>query len=182
MRRRLRALGGLRGLWTARTEAFDDVLPPSALPRLDAMFALLDLLISEPRRTPAIDSADAVAEYLRPRLALRTTESFWVLSLDARGRVIGEECVAIGTLTACLVHPREIFAPALRVRAAQVVVAHNHPSGDPTPSEEDLELTERLAEAGALLGIPLVDHVVIGTRGHRSLGTPSVKRTARSGL
>jgi DNA repair protein RadC len=74
-----------------------------------------------------------------------------------------------GTLTASLVHPREVFRPALREAAAAVILVHNHPSGDPTPSQEDREITERLARAGDLLGIPVLDHVVVAERGFASL-------------
>jgi DNA repair protein RadC len=77
--------------------------------------------------------------------------------------------VSQGTLTASLVHPREVFRPALRESAAAVVLVHNHPSGDPTPSREDIEITERLMRAGELLGVPVLDHVVVAERGYRSL-------------
>ncbi len=94
----------------------------------------------------------------------------WVVALDARGRPIGADCVSKGTLTACLVHPREVFAVAIRARAAAVIVVHNHPSGDPEPSDEDHILTERLAGAGAILGMPLLDHIIVTGRAFRSLG------------
>lgn len=96
-------------------------------------------------------------------------EHFVALYLDARRRVIGQETVSVGTLTASLVHPREVFAPALQRRAATVVVAHNHPSGDPTPSAEDVALTRRLVRAGELLGVELLDHIVIGRWGFASI-------------
>lgn len=89
-------------------------------------------------------------------------ETFKALYLDGRRRVLRSEIVSVGTLTATLVHPREVFAPALECGAASLVVAHNHPSGDPTPSSEDRLLTERLSQAGRLLGLNLDDHLVIG--------------------
>lgn len=89
-------------------------------------------------------------------------ETFKALYLDGRRRVLRSEIVSVGTLTATLVHPREVFAPALECGAASLVVAHNHPSGDPTPSSEDRLLTERLSQAGRLLGLHLDDHLVIG--------------------
>ena len=89
--------------------------------------------------------------------------------LDGRHRVRRTVTASQGTLTASLVHPREVFRPALRESAAAVLVVHNHPSGDPTPSEEDRRVTRRLAEAGALLGVPLLDHVVVAERGYTSL-------------
>ncbi len=115
-----------------------------------------------------VRSGADVAAWLEPRLLGRTVESFWVLCLDAQGALIHAEEVSQGTLTASLVHPREVFHPALLRRAAAVVVAHNHPSGDPTPSEEDRATTRRLQRAGRLLGIEVLDHLVLGTRGYRS--------------
>jgi DNA repair protein RadC len=119
-----------------------------------------------------IQRAEEVAAYFGASVALCPVETFWVLMLDARGRAAGHQRVAEGTLTACLVHPREVFGPAIRSRAAQVILVHNHPSGDPTPSDEDAALTERLTEAGRLLGIPVVDHVILARGGHRSIGIP----------
>jgi len=89
-------------------------------------------------------------------------ETFKALYLDGRRRLLRSEVVSVGTLTATLVHPREVFAPALECGAASLVVAHNHPSGDPTPSSEDRLLTERLSQAGRLLGLQVDDHLVIG--------------------
>lgn len=95
-------------------------------------------------------------------LAGSRKETFKALYLDGRRRLLRAEVVSVGTLTATLVHPREVFAPALECGAASLVVAHNHPSGDPTPSHEDRLLTERLSQAGRLLGLNLDDHLIIG--------------------
>ena len=108
-----------------------------------------------------------------------------VLLLDGRHRVLGEEIVSLGTLTASLVHPREVFRPAIRASAAALILVHNHPSGDPEPSPEDRTVTERLASAGDLLGVPVLDHVVVAERGFRSLrddgtlGAPAERRPRR---
>ncbi len=96
-------------------------------------------------------------------------ERFLVVLLDGRHRVLRDVMASQGTLTASLVHPREVFRPALREGAAAIVLVHNHPSGDPTPSAEDREVTRRLARAGELLGVPVLDHVVVAERGWRSL-------------
>jgi len=96
-------------------------------------------------------------------------ERFVALDLDARHRVLRRRMVSVGTLTASLVHPREVFGPALRIRAAALVVVHNHPSGDPEPSAEDTALTERLREGARLLGLDLLDHVVVAHSGYVSL-------------
>ena len=110
-----------------------------------------------------------VFHHFHPRLRHARQERFFVVLLDGRHRVIRHELVSQGTLTASLVHPREVFRPALRESAAALVLVHNHPSGDPTPSREDREVTERLSRAGELLGVPVIDHVVIAERGYCSL-------------
>ncbi len=96
-------------------------------------------------------------------------EHFVIFFLDARNQEIKREIISIGTLNASLVHPREVFEPAIRHSAAQVIVAHNHPSGNPEPSESDLETTKRLVEAGKILGIELTDHVIVAKGGWVSL-------------
>ncbi len=103
-----------------------------------------------------------VAAYLMPRLRYAVKEQFVAVFLNTKNRIIGEEIISEGTLTGSLVHPREVYQPAILRHAAAIVVAHNHPSGDPNPSREDRELTAMLYKAGKTLGIPLLDHVVIG--------------------
>ena len=105
--------------------------------------------------------ADADALF-RSLLGAADRECFALLLLDTRNQAVGLNIVSVGTLNASLVHPREVFKPALLANAAAILVAHNHPSGDPDPSKEDLALTARLKQAGELLGIPLLDHLVIG--------------------
>jgi DNA repair protein RadC len=95
-------------------------------------------------------------------------ERFLALLLDGRHRVMGEVLVSQGTLSASLVHPREVFRDAVRRSAAALVLVHNHPSGDPTPSAEDRAVTSRLASAGEVLGIRIVDHVVVAEHGYHS--------------
>lgn len=121
-----------------------------------------------PEGIPIRDPAD-VFRHFHPRLRDAQQERFLVLLLDGRHRLIREELVSYGTLTASLVHPREVFRPALRACAAAVILVHNHPSGDPTPSPEDREVTRRLARAGEILGVAVVDHVVVAERGYCSL-------------
>jgi hypothetical protein len=163
----LAAAGGPFGLYQAGAEAL--ALDEPARARLEAWLAFTRRMLAAPKRR-AIEGPDGVLAYLGREKSLLACECFWVVMLDSRGRPVGRSKVARGTLTACLVHPREVFAPAIRARAAGVVVVHNHPSGDPAPSVEDVRLTERLREAGDLLGIPLIDHIVLGRDGHRSLG------------
>lgn len=98
-----------------------------------------------------------------------TRELFVVILQDAKGCSLGYHVVAIGTLTQALVHPREVFYPAIRHKAASVILVHNHPSGDLTPSQHDIELTEKLIEVGGVMGIPVNDHLIVGDGGYVSL-------------
>lgn len=109
--------------------------------------------------------------YLREYLAYEKREVFGVLLQDVRGCVIKWEMVSTGTLTQTLVHPREVFYPAIRNLAASLILAHNHPSGDPTPSEQDLIQTQRLIKLGSELGIPVLDHLIISSQSFISLKT-----------
>ena len=95
-------------------------------------------------------------------------EHFVVLLLDRKNKVIGLNTVSIGSLSSSIVHPREVFKPAILANAAAIICGHNHPSGDPTPSTEDRALTTRLVKAGKLLGIQVLDHIVIGDDRHYS--------------
>ena len=113
--------------------------------------------------------AKDVFEYLHPHVAGKEKEMFFALLLDSKNRLLREEVVSVGTLTASLVHPREVFRPAIRESAASIIVAHNHPSGDPSPSAEDLDVTARLKSAGELMGIPVLDHVILGAGTYTSL-------------
>ncbi len=112
--------------------------------------------------TPALQSPQEAARYLLPRYSARPVETFGLLALDARHRLRREAVISIGSLTTSLVHPREVFQEAVVSRAAALVLFHNHPSGDPEPSPEDLALTRRLAAAGTLMGIEVLDHLVLG--------------------
>ncbi len=103
-----------------------------------------------------------VHDHYAPRLAGVKRERFYCLLLDSRNRYLRDERVSEGSLTASLVHPREAFRAAVREAASAVVFAHNHPSGDPSPSGEDRELTRRLCDAGRVLGIRVLDHVIVG--------------------
>ena len=92
-------------------------------------------------------------------------ENFVALYLDARNKLIHQETISIGSLNASIVHPREVFEPAIQYLAAQIILAHNHPSGDPEPSTEDLAITKRLVESGKILGIEITDHIIVAKNG-----------------
>lgn len=106
---------------------------------------------------------------VKDELSSETREVFILIFLDVKGCYIGHETAAIGTLTQALVHPREVFYPAIRNKAVSLVIVHNHPSGDLTPSKEDLELTKKLIEVGRMVGIPVNDHLIVSSKGYISL-------------
>ena len=138
--------------------------------RLTAAFAVGRRVEAERwRPTEALRDPEGVHRLMLPRLRGLEREEFHVLLLDGKHRLNRVSRVSEGTLTTSLVHPREVFRDAVRSAAAAVMVVHNHPSGDPEPSREDLEVTERLVRAGRLLGIPLLDHLVIAEGGYVSL-------------
>lgn len=110
---------------------------------------------------PQLRSPRSAAEYLLPQFGNRPVEQFGVLSLDTKHRVIRASILSVGTLDASIVHPREVFREAMAAGAAALVLFHNHPSGDPEPSQDDVLLTERLTAAGVLMGIDVLDHVIL---------------------
>lgn len=116
-----------------------------------------------------VRSAVDVYRLVRSEMEYLDREHFCVLMLNARNQVLRKEVVAIGCLDSAIVHPREIFKNCIKRSAASVILVHNHPSGDPTPSAEDLEITRRLSEGGKLLGITVLDHVIIGKGRYSSL-------------
>jgi DNA repair protein RadC len=111
---------------------------------------------------PVISSPADVERLLRGRIANLDRENFVVVLLNTKNEVIETSTVSVGTLGASLVHPREVFKPAVRASAASVILAHNHPSGKVEPSREDREVTKRLGEAAEILGIEVMDHVIVG--------------------
>jgi DNA repair protein RadC len=131
--------------------------------RVLAALELASRLACESRSgAPAFRSPAESAAYLLPRYGARPVETFGLLALDVRRRLKHEAVVSVGCLTSSLVHPREVFQEAVVARAAALVLFHNHPSGDPEPSAEDVALTRRLVQAGALMGIDVIDHLVLG--------------------
>jgi len=116
---------------------------------------------SQPVAAP-LGGPQGVVEALKPLLSGRREEHIAVLALDARRRILAAQLVSQGCLTSAMAHPREVFRAAVKLGAAAIVVGHNHPSGDPSPSQEDHALTRRLRDAAEVLGIPLLDHVIVG--------------------
>ena len=116
-----------------------------------------------------IEGPEDVARYASPILRFEQKEHFLVLLLDVRNRVLAMPTISVGSLTASVAHPREIFREAIRYSAANMILIHNHPSGDPTPSREDMQLTRQMMKAGEIMGIPVLDHVIIAGDGFLSL-------------
>jgi len=116
-----------------------------------------------------IRSPQNIADFMMPRLRYENKEKFIVVLLSTKNHVLATPTVSVGTLNASLVHPREVFREAINNSAAAIILVHNHPSGDPMPSQEDISLTTRMAEAGRLLDISVVDHVIIGDGKYVSL-------------
>lgn len=124
--------------------------------------------ISETDR-PLIRSAADVSRLLQGQMRFLDREKFVTVLLDTKHRVIGMPTVSVGHLSGALVHPREVFKAAIRRSSAAIILVHNHPSGDPTPSREDILVTRRLVEAGRILGIEVLDHVILGGQRFTSL-------------
>ena len=141
----------------------------------------LSLVREHAERPYAVRHAGDVVGMLRAFLGDDPRERFAVVYLDTRHRPIAVHDAHVGTCDSSPVHPREVFGPAVMLAAAAVVVAHNHPSGDPSPSPEDRAVTERLRQAGELLGIALLDHVVIGDERFYSFASETVERFAAGG-
>ena len=116
-----------------------------------------------------INSPEDVYRRLYPAMRESKKEHFVELCLDTKNQVIREDTISIGSLNANIVHPREVFRTALIESAAHIIVAHNHPSGDPTPSREDIDITKKLVETGKIMGIDVLDHVIIGDCRHFSM-------------
>jgi len=112
-----------------------------------------------------IKNPESVVKAIRASIKDKAKEHFKLILLNPRNKIIGISTISIGTLNASLVHPREVFKDAIAHSAASVVLAHNHPSGDPEPSEDDLTITKRLIEAGKILGVEVIDHLIVGKNG-----------------
>lgn len=132
---------------------------------LIAAFTLARKMAEELRKeSPVLDTPEAVARLMREDARLRTVETFQVLLLNTRRRLIDVVKIADGTLDTLLVHAREVFKPAITANAAAIILLHNHPSGEATPSEADVKVTRDLIRAGQVLKIDILDHVILGRR------------------
>ena len=164
--------GSTRRLATASAAELSDV-PGIGSVRSVQILAGIELgrrvLLSESESRQAATSAGHVADLLMPGMRYLEKEEFRAVFLDTRNRVIDTATISVGTLNSSIVHPREVFRAAIKAGSASVILVHNHPSGDPSPSPEDLAITKRLVRAGAMLGIEVLDHIIIGDNVYVSL-------------
>jgi len=163
----IKTFGGLRGAIDA---SFDELQQIRGIGPYNAFGIKLFRAISEkyarekiPKKI-SLTSPQAVVNYLKEKIGKENKEHFVVLLLDSRNNLLNVKDISVGTLNSSLVHPREVFESAVKNLAAYIIVAHNHPSGDLTPSEDDVEITKGLVDSGRILGIEILDHVII-TRG-----------------
>ncbi|MBI1971643.1 MAG: DNA repair protein RadC [Candidatus Wildermuthbacteria bacterium] len=162
----LSRFGSLEGVLSASLEDLQTIkgLGIAKASQLKACFEMARRI--QPAKTnkekqKSITSPEAIYRLVKSKIRNYAKEHFFVLSFDARNKPLGIDTISVGTLNASIVHPRETFEAAIRRHAAHIVVAHNHPSDDPEPSGDDIEITRRLAEAGKLLGIDVADHVIV---------------------
>jgi DNA repair protein RadC len=160
----LEAAGGIHGLAACSGNELQRV-PGVGDARAAQVLAAVELgrrtLIRQPADRPQLLTPRDVAMFLLPEFGARPVEQFGVVLLDAKHRLVRTTVLTVGTLDRSVVHPREVFREAAAARAAGIVLFHNHPSGDPTPSADDLALTRRLVAAGELMGIDVLDHLVL---------------------
>jgi len=171
--RLLSRFGSLKGIASASVEELSQVkgIGIAKASQIKAAFELANRLEGyvEAGGKPVVKTPDDVVGLVRGRLKGKKKEHFLALLLDTRNQLIKVAEISVGSLDSSLVHPREVFKEAIAATAASVVFAHNHPSGDPTASEDDIRLTKRLAEAGEIVGIDVLDHIILGDKNFLSL-------------
>lgn len=168
----LKEFGGLGGLLTADVEALGDVkgMGDTSIAALKIVQATaIRLLRNDLDERPVLSNWQAVLDYLRAEMAHYSIERVRVLHLNSRNILISDELISRGTIAEAAVHVREIVKRAIHFGSAAIILAHNHPSGDPQPSRADIDLTRKTIEAAKQFDIAVHDHVVIGTKGHASL-------------
>jgi DNA repair protein RadC len=171
--RLLSKFGNLKNLASASIEELKQIkgIGPAKAAQIKATFELSKRLENFPSDTLklTVKSPEDVVKTARNLLKGKKKEHFIVLCLDTRNHLIKTNVISIGSLDCSIVHPREVFKEAISSSAASVIFIHNHPSGDPTPSEDDVKLTKRLIEAGEIVGIEVLDHIIICDSEHLSM-------------
>jgi DNA repair protein RadC len=165
--------GGLKGVANASLEELTQTkgIGPAKAAQLKAALELSRRLDADDSEKPrqVLKSPEDVVAVMRSKLKGKKKEHFWVICLDTRNRLINCRPVSMGSLDTSIVHPREVFKEAVSSSAASLIFVHNHPSGDPEPSKEDVELTKRLAKAGEIIGIDVLDHIIVCDKNYTSL-------------
>ena len=164
--------GGLKGLMEADLHQISAVkyIGPAKASSIKAVFEIaLRIIATEQKESFSITRPSELYEIVKKDLYGKTKEHLYVISLDSRNKCISKDLISIGTVNETLIHPREIFRTALHKNATYIALAHNHPSGDTTPSDEDIKVTQRVASAGSILGVSLIDHLVVSDRTFTSI-------------
>ncbi|RLC61603.1 MAG: hypothetical protein DRI01_08240 [Chloroflexi bacterium] len=171
--RLLSQFGNLKGIANASVEELSQVkgIGLAKASQIKAAFELASRLetYSEARDKPLVKTPEEVVSLVRTQLKGKKKEYFLVLLLNTRNQLIKVAEISVGSLNSNIVHPREVFKEAISASAASVIFVHNHPSGDPAASEDDIQLTKRLAEVGEIVGIDVLDHIIIGDKIYLSL-------------
>jgi len=169
----LKEFGNLKGIANASIEELTRIkgIGQAKAAQIKAAFELAKRSETTPDEgiKPAIKSPEDAVRLVKKELKDKKKEHFLVLLLDTRNQYLGKEIVSIGSLDTSIVHPREVFKEAISASAASIIFIHNHPSGDPEPSEEDIKLTKRLVEVSEIIGIDVLDHIIVGNKKHLSL-------------
>ena len=171
--RLLSQFGNLKGIAGASVEELSQVkgIGVAKASQIKAAFELANRLEGYPEigKKPLVKTPEDIVALVRGRLKDKKKEHFLALLLDTRNQLIKVSEISVGSLETSVVHPREVFKEAISASAASVIFVHNHPSGDPGASEDDIKLTKRLAEAGEIVGIDVLDHIIIGDKKYLSL-------------
>lgn len=157
----LKEADGLAGIKNINLESFPGIGKGKALELL-ALLELAKRLGEKRKERSVITCPEDAADYAIPRLRYESKEHMCTMLLNVKNHIIAWETISIGSLDASVVHPREVFRPAIIKGAASIILVHNHPSGDPTPSKEDLEVTARMVQVGKIMNISVLDHIIIG--------------------
>ena len=169
----LSRFGHLKGIAGASIEELSQIkgIGIAKASQIKAAFELANRLevYSETGKKPLVKTPEDVAGLVASRLKGKKREHFLVILLDTRNQLIKVSEISVGSLDTSIVHPREVFKEAITASAASVIFVHNHPSGDPQASEDDIELTKRLSTAGEIIGIDVLDHIIIGGKNYLSL-------------
>ena len=167
MANRLISKFGLVNLFDCSLKELQEIkgIGPSKAMQLLAMSELGKRYNQEKNSVKKITCAEDVFKLFHTRLRDKKQEHFYVLMLDTKNNIIGEQLISKGILDASIIHPREVFKPAIKNSASKIILVHNHPSGDPKPSEEDMEITEKIMKTGEELGIKVLDSVIVGREG-----------------